>query len=58
MSDYVKDMVEEFPEELKNQTKFPWSEQMFNVNHQSKLLDPKQAKYFHMFVMKGMFLCK
>jgi hypothetical protein len=39
-------------------TKIPWNENLFKVDPNSKHLKTRQAKVFHMFVMKGMFLCK
>ncbi len=51
-------MIEEFPEKLSGKTKTPWNENLFKVDPDSKHLETKQAKVFHTFVMKGMFLCK
>ena len=58
MTDYVKGMIADFPEELSGKTKAPWNENLFKVDPTSKLPNDKQAKLFHTFVMKGMFLCK
>jgi hypothetical protein len=58
MTDYVKSMVNEFPEKLTGNTSGPWNEKLFKVDPTSKKLDTKRAKTFHTFVMKGMFLCK
>jgi hypothetical protein len=58
MTPYVKSMIEEFPEKLSGKTKTPWNESLFKVDSNSKHLETKQAKVFHTFVMKGMFLCK
>jgi hypothetical protein len=58
MTDYVKGMIADFPEELSGKTKAPWNENLFKVDPMSKMLDASQAKLFHTFVMKGMFLCK
>jgi hypothetical protein len=54
----LKSMIEEFPDKLSGKTKTPWNENLFKVDPNSKCLETKQAKVFHMFVMKGMFLCK
>lgn len=58
MTAYVKSMVDEFPEKLDGKGKFPWTENLFKVDPDSKKLKPEKAKVFHTFVMKGMFLCK
>ena len=58
MTAYVKSMVEDFPEKLDGKGKFPWTENLFKVDPDSKQLKPDKAKIFHTFVMKGMFLCK
>ncbi|KAL7562441.1 hypothetical protein ACA910_020582 [Epithemia clementina (nom. ined.)] len=36
MTDYVKTMVEDFPEELEGRTSTPWNEHLFKVNEKSK----------------------
>jgi hypothetical protein len=51
-------MIEEFSEKLRGKTKTPWNKNLFKVDPNSKHLKTKQAKVFHTFVMKGMFLCK
>ena len=58
MTPYVKSMIDKFPEKLSGKTKGPWNENLFKVDTTSKKLGNEQAKIFHMFVMKGMFLCK
>jgi hypothetical protein len=58
MTPYIKSMIEEFPDKLSGKTKMPWNENLFKVDPTSKHLETKQAKVFHTFVMKGMFLCK
>ncbi len=58
MTSYVKSMVEDFPEKIEGKGKFPWTENLFKVDPDSKKLKPERAKVFHTFVMKGMFLCK
>jgi len=55
---YVKKMVEEFPEKLNDEVTCPWTERLFKVDPNAKLLDEDRAKTFYTFVMKGMFLCK
>ena len=58
MTDYVKSMIQEFPEELTGRVKSPWNTNLFHVDPKSKLLDETRSKVFHTFVMKGMFLAK
>jgi hypothetical protein len=58
MTPYVKSMIEEFPDKLSYKTIMPWNENLFKVDPTLKCLKNEQAKVFHMFVMKGMFLCK
>jgi hypothetical protein len=55
---YVKSMIEEFPDKLSGKTKTPWNENLFKVDPNSKCLQTEQAKMFHTYVMKGMFICK
>jgi hypothetical protein len=56
MTPYVKSMIEEFPDKLSGKTKTPWNGNLFKVDPNSKRLETEQAKVFHTFVMKGMFL--
>ncbi len=58
MVDYVKGMVEDFPEELDEKVKGPWTEKLFKIDEKAPPLSKKKAEVFHTFVMKGMFLCK
>lgn len=58
MAYYVKKMIEEFPDKLKDNVVCPWSENLFKVDDQSKLLPEEKWKQFYTFVMKGMFLYK
>jgi hypothetical protein len=55
---YIKSVIEEFLDKLSGNTKTPWNENLFKVDPNSKHLETKHAIVFHMFVMKGMFLCK
>jgi hypothetical protein len=57
MTDYVKAMIREFPEELKGRTTTPASERIFEVNESSKLND-EQREIFHTFVAKALFVAK
>jgi hypothetical protein len=57
MSDYIKGMIEEFPEKL-GTTKCPWNENLFKVNDSDKPLSRDKKETFHTFVAKGLFVCK
>ena len=57
MQYYIKNMIEEFPNEIKTQ-KVPWNDKLFKVNESVKKLDETRKATFHTFVMKAMFLCK
>jgi hypothetical protein len=56
MTPYIKSMIEEFPDKLSGKTKMPWNENLFKVHPTLKHIKTEQAKVFHTFVMKGMFL--
>jgi hypothetical protein len=58
MTQYVKAIIEEFPENLSGKSACAWSENIFKVNEDAKKLDKETAAIFHTFDMKGMFLCK
>jgi hypothetical protein len=47
MSDYIKSMVSEFPEEL-DKIKCPWNETLFKVDPKSPKLS-KEKRDFHTF---------
>ena len=57
MRDYVKSMIEEFPEKLTGKTAVPWTERLMKIDKTAKKLDVERAGIFHTFVMKAMFLC-
>jgi Reverse transcriptase (RNA-dependent DNA polymerase) len=57
MSDYVKSMVKEFPEEL-CKSNYPWNENLFKVDTNSPELAKDKRELFHTFVAKGLFVCK
>lgn len=57
MTDYVRDMIADFPEDLKGSVSTPATENLFKVTT-SKLLDPLKAEVFHTFVAKSLFLTK
>jgi len=59
MIDYVKNMVEDFPEELTAQgARHPWSDNLFKVDETSPLLPKQKAEDFHTFVAKTLFVLK
>ena len=60
MTDYVKKMVTEFPEEyLQGPTvSTPASENLFKVDKRSPKLDRDSAELFHSTVLKGLFVAK
>jgi hypothetical protein len=57
MVNYIKSMVEEFPEEVLV-SKYPWNENLFKVEEKGKKLDKEKQELFHTFVAKGLFACK
>ena len=57
MVDYIKGMVDEFPEEL-GKSSCPWNENLFKVDEKSPKLSKEKKELFHMFVAKGLFACK
>ena len=57
MTDYVQDMIDEFPIELKGKAASPANENLFKVGT-AKRLDPLRADVFHTFVAKSLFLTK
>jgi len=58
MTEYVKSMIEEFPQKVQGRNATPWTENLFKVDANAKQLEQERKETFHTFVMKGMFLCK
>jgi hypothetical protein len=59
MCDYIKNTVEDFPEELEVQgATYPWNENLFKVDKHSKNLDTEKAETLHTFVAKILFVTK
>ena len=58
MTDYINNMSDDFPLELRDDIKVAWSENLFKVNQDSTKLGPPKTALFHTFVMKCMFLSK
>jgi hypothetical protein len=59
MTKYVKNMLNNFPVKLgkKDIAKTPAGDNLFNLGTRAKL-DTKRAEISHIFVAKGLFLCK
>ena len=59
MSNYVKDMLQEFPEKLKSTDTAMTlaTESLFNKG-QGKMLDKEQTESFHIIMEKGLFVSK
>ena len=59
MTEYVKSMVNDFPEEIETKTvNCPWSENLFKVDPKSPRLNKIKSEQFHTFVAKGLFASK
>ena len=59
MVDYVKSMVEGFPNEhLQGKVAIPWNENLFKVQEKSPKLDTAKAELFHTVTAQGLFACK
>jgi hypothetical protein len=54
MVDYIKGMINEFPDELVKSS-CPWNENLFKVDDKSPKLGKEKAEHFHTFVAKGLF---
>ena len=55
MKQYIKDIVETYPENLSKKIDCPWNTRLFNINDESQSLDKDKRETF---VMKCMFLDK
>ena len=58
MREYVKKMIEDFPEELAKTAATPAAEFLFKTSDNLTLLTERQKETFHTFVAKGLFACK
>ena len=58
MSDYVKECLAEFPEQIDKEAKTPAAATLFEVCDKIPRLNPEQAKIFHRIVAKLLFVCK
>ena len=57
MKYYIESMIKDFPHRI-GSTSIPWTDKLFKVKDNDKLLDEERSATFHTFVMKAMFLCK
>ena len=57
MITYVKNMVDEFPEEI-TPSKCPWNGNLFKVDEKGTKLNKEKHELFHTFVAKGLFVSK
>lgn len=57
MIDYVKGMIEEFPDKIENSL-YPWNDNLFKVDDKATKLSKEKRETFHTFVAKGLFVCK
>jgi hypothetical protein len=58
MVDYVKKMVQDFPDESKAKAATPAAMHLFEVNDDAKRISEEDAILFHNLVARGLFLCK
>ena len=58
MVDYMTKSIEEFPYEINKTVPTPATENVFQVDESSPLLDQERAEIFHTFVAKALFACK
>ena len=58
MRDYVAQMINDFPEEVKGTIKTPAAEGLFDINPSSKPLNQKRKEAFHSSIAQGLFLAK
>ena len=58
MKYYIDNMIEEFPQEIKGQSKSLWNDKFLKVNKSVIKLDDKGKAIYHTFVINLMFLYK
>ena len=58
MSDYLKEIIKDFPEVIQGTVTSPASNHLFNVYENGKLLDEILARQFHTSTAKLLFVCK
>jgi hypothetical protein len=57
MTEYVKKMVDEFPEPVQG-VSYPWNSNLITVETKSPKLSKDKAEVFHTFVAKALFVCR
>eukprot|EP00957_Ditylum_brightwellii_P152974 11643899-Ditylum_brightwellii.AAC.1 len=55
MSDYLKDIIKDFPEVIQGTVTSPASDHLFNVDENGTLLDEILARQFHTSTAKLLF---
>ena len=58
MSEYLRDTVNEFPEDCSKSVRTPAAVHLFEVNEKQEKLDTKKKQVFHTFVAKLLFVSK
>jgi hypothetical protein len=58
MHDYIKECINDFPEEITKSANTPAASHLFDVNEECAKLDEKQSEIFHKIVAKLLFACK
>ena len=58
MQDYLKECVQEFPEDIDKSVTTPAALHLFEVNNETKKLCDKDMEIFHKIVAKLLFACK
>ena len=58
MEDYMKECIEEFPEEITKASTSPATQFLFDVNDDCDPLSPDNMEIFHKIVAKLLFACK
>ena len=58
MTQYVENVIDEFPEDVIATAKTPAAEHLFKIGESVEKLDEKKSEEFHTTVAKCLFLCK
>jgi hypothetical protein len=56
--DYVKEVIDSFPDVIQNKVTSPANRNVFNVDDESPLIDTKRAELFHSLVEKLLWIIK
>ena len=54
----IEELIHDFPQLIKGNTKIPWTEKLFTSKKSNEILEKEQKEIFHSNVMKLIFLCK